>query len=57
MFCCFSNWTMFLIMLFILVLVCFMFYLHKVQVTFRFKIWESVGLSHNVEENDGKHWG
>ncbi len=38
-----------------------MFYLHKVQVTFRFKIWESVRLSHNVEENVGvcgvKHWG
>ncbi len=45
---------MFLIM-FILVLVYFMFYLHKVQVTFHFKIGGSVGLSHNVEENDRKH--
>ncbi len=47
------NWAMIIIMLFILV--CFMSD-HKVQVIFSFKIWESVGLSHNIEGYDRNHW-
>lgn len=48
------NWAMIIIMLFILV--CFMSDLYKVQVIFSFKIWESVGLSHNIEGYDREHW-
>lgn len=48
------NWAMIIIMLFILV--CFISDLYKVQVIFSFKIWESVGLSQNIEGYDREHW-